>query len=112
MFQKAGKYFADWYDSLGARRRKSFSSKRAALLYEEEMREIARPKRPARGHASPRSSARNSNVKARAAGPHSINKPKNAPLSSAKPRPMSCVVPTLQKRSLLSKSILSRTPRK
>jgi hypothetical protein len=35
MFEKNGKYYADWRDRTGRRQRKSFTSQRAALRYEE-----------------------------------------------------------------------------
>lgn len=44
MFEKQGKYYADWRDRRGRRHRKSFGSKRAALKFEEEQREIEHPK--------------------------------------------------------------------
>ena len=56
MFEKAGKFYADWRDKTGARKRKSFTSKRAALKHEEEQRTAAHP-RPAPGQQSPRFSA-------------------------------------------------------
>lgn len=59
MFEKSGKYYADWYEG-GVRKRKSFTSQRAALLYEEDMKAEASPKQRARGRKSPASSARNS----------------------------------------------------
>ena len=44
MFEKQGKYFADWRDQTGRRQRKSFTSQRAALRFEEEQKELAHPK--------------------------------------------------------------------
>ena len=36
MFEKNGKFYADWRDRKGTRKRKSFTSQRAALRFEEE----------------------------------------------------------------------------
>jgi hypothetical protein len=52
MYEKAGKYYADWRDRSGKRKRKSFASRRAALTFEEEQKEIAHPKSTARGRIS------------------------------------------------------------
>jgi len=52
MFEKNGKYYADWRDKRGKRHRKSFKSPRAALQFEQEQR----PKRQAARKPSPRSS--------------------------------------------------------
>jgi hypothetical protein len=41
MFEKDGKYYADWRDRAGTRKRKSFTSRRAALQYEADQKEIA-----------------------------------------------------------------------
>ena len=38
MYEKGGKYYADWRDRKGQRKRKSFNSKRAALTYEDEQK--------------------------------------------------------------------------
>ena len=54
MFEKQGKYFADWRDQTGRRQRKSFTSQRAALRFEEEQKELAHPKTQARAKLSPR----------------------------------------------------------
>jgi hypothetical protein len=35
MFEKNGKYYADWRDRTGRRLRKAFTSERAALIHEE-----------------------------------------------------------------------------
>ena len=53
MFEKNGKYYADWRDRTGRRKRKSFTSQRAALRYEEEQKELAHPKPQARVKLSP-----------------------------------------------------------
>lgn len=57
MFEKSGKYYADWRDKSGRRLRKSFTSKAAALQFEADQKELAHPKTAARGQQSPRSSA-------------------------------------------------------
>ena len=44
MFEKNGKYFADWRDADGTRTRKSFTSKRAAQRFEAEQRAAIHPK--------------------------------------------------------------------
>jgi len=49
MFEKHGKFYADWRDASGQRLRKSFTSKRAALQFEAEQKELAHPKQKARG---------------------------------------------------------------
>lgn len=54
MFEKNGKFYADWRDRKGTRKRKSFTSQRAALRFEEEQKELAHPKPPARVKLSPR----------------------------------------------------------
>lgn len=54
MYEKAGKFFADWRDRQGHRLRKSFTSARAALKFEAEQKELAHPKQPGRGRQSPR----------------------------------------------------------
>jgi len=58
MFEKAGKYYADWRDNGGKRLRKSFVTKRAALQFEAEQKERANPKQQARGRTSPNYSVR------------------------------------------------------
>jgi hypothetical protein len=64
MFEKDGKYYADWRDKGGNRKRKSFKSKYAALRYEEEQKELAHPKQKVRVSPSPKYSAPGSK------GPH------------------------------------------
>ena len=61
MFDKNGKYYADWRDRKGARHRKSFTSARAALLFEKEQKERANPKSTARRPTSRTSSSPNAN---------------------------------------------------
>lgn len=57
MFEKSGKFYADWRDASGKRLRKSFTSRRAALQFEAEQKELAHPKQKARGQQSPHYSA-------------------------------------------------------
>ncbi|WP_109486933.1 hypothetical protein [Occallatibacter savannae] len=57
MFEKQGKFYADWRDRTGRRLRKSFTTRRAALQFEAEQKELAHPKSKARGQRSPRYSA-------------------------------------------------------
>jgi hypothetical protein len=57
MFEKAGKFYADWRDRSGKRMRRSFKSQRAALQYEAEQKALAHPKHKAQGTPSPRYSA-------------------------------------------------------
>ncbi|MGA8088276.1 MAG: hypothetical protein WCA10_13275 [Terracidiphilus sp.] len=57
MFEKQGKFYADWRDRAGKRLRKCFTTKRAALQFEAEQKELAHPKPSARGQRSPHSSA-------------------------------------------------------
>jgi hypothetical protein len=57
MFEKSGKFYADWRDQDGRRLRKSFTTRRAALQFEIEQKELAHPKQTARGQRSPRSFA-------------------------------------------------------
>ena len=47
MFEKANKFYADWRDSKGKRKRKSFVSMKAAQKYEEEQKAITHPKKTA-----------------------------------------------------------------
>jgi hypothetical protein len=49
MFEKQGRFYADWRDANGNRIRKSSTSKRAALQFEAEQKELAHPKKQARG---------------------------------------------------------------
>jgi hypothetical protein len=55
--EKNGKYVADWREKSGRRRRKTFTSKHAALRFEAEQKELAHPKQKARGNQSPSSYA-------------------------------------------------------
>ena len=64
MFEKGGRFYADWRDADGTRKRKSFTSKRAALTYEAEQKELAHPKPKAQGARSGKSFARTSATRA------------------------------------------------
>lgn len=55
MYEKQGRYYADWRDKTGQRLRKSFTSKRAALQFEAEQKELAHPKLKAIGRPLPNS---------------------------------------------------------
>jgi len=59
MFEKAGKFYADWRDRAGIRHRKSFASARAAIRFEAEMKEQAHPKNKTLGRPLPHYSASN-----------------------------------------------------
>ena len=57
MFEKNGKWFADWFEADGHRRRKSFTSKSAAMRHEREMKaEKKAQRRGQSGKSSPRAS--------------------------------------------------------
>ena len=60
MFEKSGKFYADWRDASGQRKRKSFHTARAALTFEAEQKGLAHPKTTARGRRSPVSFSPNS----------------------------------------------------
>lgn len=69
MFEKNGKFFADWRDSDGTRHRKSFTTAALALEFEKASRGKAAPKKAeARGQhkALPASSRRSVNSPLRA----------------------------------------------
>ncbi len=53
MFEKNGKFYADWRDKLGNRKRKSFVSKSDARSYETAQKLINKRKRKKRVHLSP-----------------------------------------------------------
>jgi hypothetical protein len=55
MFEKQGKFYADWRDRSGKRLRKSFHSAKAALQFEAEQKELAHPKQTAGGTRLPHS---------------------------------------------------------
>lgn len=79
MFEKQGKFYADWRDRTGRRLRKAFTTRRAALQFEAEQKELAHPKTKARGQRSPRYSAPNTSGSApamRSTRPRSDSSPK------------------------------------
>ncbi len=41
MQKKYGKFYADWRDPLGARHRKTFTTKKAALAHQQRMQKAA-----------------------------------------------------------------------
>jgi hypothetical protein len=52
MLKKYGRYYADWDDAHGNRRRKSFTTKKQALKHQQKMREESRAKKaPASGRS-------------------------------------------------------------
>lgn len=61
MFEKQGKFYADWRDRTGKRKRKAFTSERAAIRYEDEQKALAHPKKRREGRhwlgSSPQSTA-------------------------------------------------------
>lgn len=70
MFEKSGKFYADWRAKDGKRTRKSFTSKRAALQYEAEQKELSHPKTGAWGRQSLKSYRPNSSPSVRPAATH------------------------------------------
>jgi hypothetical protein len=86
MFEKQGKFYADWRDRKGARKRKSFTSARAALRFEEEQKELAHPKPKARANQSPKFSAPKSKGKTRAieTKPQSVKHSSRSPEKSSR----------------------------
>jgi hypothetical protein len=60
MYQKDNRFYADWRDKRGNRRRKAFTSGEAAQTYEDAQKELARPKALAAGEPSRKSSYRGS----------------------------------------------------
>jgi len=92
MFEKTGKFYADWRDANGHRLRKSFASKRAALQFEAQQKELANPKPKARGQACVHYSApatsntaiptRNKQQKPSSPKPAPCRRPNSAPPTS------------------------------
>jgi hypothetical protein len=85
MFEKSGKYYADWRDKRGKRLRKSFTSKRAALLFEAEQKEQAHPKKTARGRLLLRFSAPDTSRSETAAMPTKLQKASSRPQGHSHP---------------------------
>jgi len=88
MFEKQGRFYADWRDASGKRLRKSFKSKRAALQFEAEQKGLAHPKPKARGirlpgSFSPHSSATGNGrteARPRPSSPlRAVSRPTNSP---------------------------------
>ena len=75
MFEKSGKFYADWRDRKGVRRRKSFTSPKAALKFEAEQKELAHPKSRGRGQVLPRYSAPVTGIAVRTARKPQSSKP-------------------------------------
>ena len=91
MFEKQGKFYADWRDKSGKRLRKSFNSERAALRHEADMKDLANPKRQALDKTSPKFSARksyggNRSVTAPTSKPRNVLSPLRAAQSPAASR--------------------------
>lgn len=80
MFEKDGKYYADWREANGKRVRKSFRTKRAALQFEAEQKELAHPKQQARGTQSPISYAPRTSAKVRISAHVPPKQPKRSSL--------------------------------
>ena len=78
MFEKGGKFYADWRDSSGKRLRKSFVSKRAALQFEAEQKDATNPKSKALGQPSPKFSASNSVTRQLRTKADTSTKPQNS----------------------------------
>lgn len=57
MFEKDNRFYADWRDRKGVRRRKAFTTADAAQLHEETQKNASRPKRKGAGLRSTQSSA-------------------------------------------------------
>jgi hypothetical protein len=45
MIEKLGKFYADWRDATGTRKRKAFRTKHAAKIYQAKMQRAARSKK-------------------------------------------------------------------
>jgi hypothetical protein len=58
MLKKYGKFYADWKDTAGKRRRKTFDTKKQALQFQRQMREASAIKKAQARAASQRRSAR------------------------------------------------------
>ena len=63
MFEKNGKFWADWRDKKGKRHRQSFNTERAALKFEAEQKALAHPKKLAQAKPWPTSCATSSRAK-------------------------------------------------
>jgi hypothetical protein len=45
MYQKDNRWYADWRDKRGVRRRKAFTTEEAAQQYEDDQKNLSRPKK-------------------------------------------------------------------
>ena len=101
MYEKSGKFYADWRDKNGQRKRKSFNAARAALVFEAEQKEIAHPKR----RATRKQYARSFSPKPRdRSGNPSIRQPSSSSASRAASRRTASVRPTLSKPTPTSRA--------
>lgn len=56
MYTKGSRFYADWRDRRGNRRRRAFATQQEAITWEEEQKRLAHPKKAGPAHKSPRSS--------------------------------------------------------
>jgi hypothetical protein len=82
MFEKQGKYYADWRDRTGVRKRKSFSTARAALRFESEQKDTAHSKPTAQRLHSPKYSAPASKSRAAHAPKIPTSRKQSSPMSA------------------------------
>jgi len=61
MLKKYGRFFADWFDEHGARKRKSFPTRKHALTFQEKQRQLVTTKKARRSTISAASSQRGRN---------------------------------------------------
>lgn len=108
MFEKAGKYYADWRDRQGNRKRKSFNSARAALTFEAEQKELAHPKKRAKGQTLPASYSPKQEGRKRTP---STKQPNSSSPSREVSRPANSAPRTLSKLTPISAANISRRPR-
>lgn len=107
MYEKAGKFYADWYAKDGTRKRKSFKSARAALLFEAEQKEIAHPKTRASGKQLLHSYSRK--LGASRAETRSTKAQSSSSLRLVPSHPNNSARPTLPKLTKASKGKTTRT---
>jgi len=85
MLKKYGKFYADWDDARGRRRRKAFTTKKAALRFQTKQRnESAAKKAQGKG---PRAKSSKPSPKRHRANTTRRTSPANSPRSSAKSAP-------------------------
>lgn len=104
MYEKSGKFYADWRDRTGQRKRKSFNTARAALVFESEQKEIAHPKRratrkPYAPSFSPKPRGKSGSLSTKRLNSLSVLRAVSRPDNSA-PRTPSKRTPTLQAKVL------------